>query len=222
MAFGHLEAVVTSQSNFVRAPRAATWLVDLFAPAEQAESIVGDLLEEFSELASRSSHGSARRRYWRQAIKTIASLLANGFRVAPWSTVAAVVGGFLLMRVGSRLPEMGITEVLGRYSVYEHHFGAYIFWITDGIDIGILVVAALIGGIVAAAAKGREMCATMALSIFLCALGIAGYLVMATRTGGAWRLWRLALPFADSFAIVVGGAIVRRVRTLDRQRTLRA
>jgi hypothetical protein len=35
-------------------PRIATWLVDLFASDEQAESITGDLIEGFSEQASKS------------------------------------------------------------------------------------------------------------------------------------------------------------------------
>jgi hypothetical protein len=37
-----------------RPPHLATWLVELFASVGQAESILGDLHEEFSEIASRA------------------------------------------------------------------------------------------------------------------------------------------------------------------------
>ena len=47
------------QASFVRPPRMAVWLVDLFTPNKQSESIPGDLLEEFSELASKSGVASA-------------------------------------------------------------------------------------------------------------------------------------------------------------------
>ena len=74
------------QAPFVRPPRMAVWLVDLFTPNKQSESIPGDLLEEFSELASKSGVASARRWYWRQSVKTVAHLIATGFLVAPWLT----------------------------------------------------------------------------------------------------------------------------------------
>jgi len=85
---------MTSPPDLVRPPRLATWLVNLFASTEE-ESILGDLLEEYSDLASKSGVAFARRWYWRQTMKTIAHLADTGFRVAPWSTAAAVAGGFL-------------------------------------------------------------------------------------------------------------------------------
>ena len=89
---------MTSQADFLQPPRIAVWLVNLFTlTAEEAESIPGDLLEEFSHLASKSGVAFARSWYWRQTVKTIAHLVGSGFRVAPWSTTAAVVGGFLLV-----------------------------------------------------------------------------------------------------------------------------
>ncbi len=64
-----------SQAPFVQPPRIAVWFVDLFIPYEQAESIPGELLEEFSDLASKSGLVSARRWYWRQTAKTIVQRL---------------------------------------------------------------------------------------------------------------------------------------------------
>jgi hypothetical protein len=68
---------MTSQPHLVQPPPIAVWLLNLFALGEEAESIQGDLLEEFSLLASKSG---------------------SGFRTAPWITTAAVVGGFLLRK----------------------------------------------------------------------------------------------------------------------------
>ncbi|PYU25301.1 MAG: hypothetical protein DMG30_05885 [Acidobacteria bacterium] len=51
---------MTSQADFVRPARIAIWLVKLFASAEE-ESILGDLLEEYSNLALKSGVAFARR-----------------------------------------------------------------------------------------------------------------------------------------------------------------
>src|SRR5207253_2848071 len=57
----HRELFIMLQPSFVRPPRIAAWLVDLFTPERQIEAIQGDLLEEFSDLVSRSGAASARR-----------------------------------------------------------------------------------------------------------------------------------------------------------------
>jgi hypothetical protein len=100
-----------SHAPVVRPPRVATWLVDLFASDEHAESLPGDLLEEFSDLASKSGVASARRWYWRQSVKTIVHLFATGFRAAPWSIVGAVIGGYLLLGFGLWIPERLVSTL---------------------------------------------------------------------------------------------------------------
>jgi hypothetical protein len=197
----------------VRPPRIAVWLVNLFISAEEEESIPGDLLEEFSHLASKSGAAFARSWYWRQTVKTIAYLAGNGFGIAPWSTAAAVVGGFLLLRFISGWPEQAIAAVVNRSSFYEHHFNAYMFWMTDGIDIGHIIVAALVGSMVALAARGREMIATMTLALILAVLVVAAAFLVVPRIGAETFLWRLPWYLADSLAIVVGGATVRMRRS---------
>lgn len=67
-----------------RPPRLAVWLIELFVPDEQASSVLGDLLEEFSDVATKSSVGNAQRWYWRQTLPTVLHLLGSGFRAAPW------------------------------------------------------------------------------------------------------------------------------------------
>jgi hypothetical protein len=131
--------------------------------------------------------------------------------VAPWSTAAAVVGGFLLLRFISGLPEQAIFAVLRRYRVFDRHFNAYVFFATNGIAIGHVIAAMFVGCMVALAAKGREMVAATSLALALCAL-IGAALVWVATLGPrdvAWILWSCA----DPFAIVVGGAIVRMRRS---------
>jgi hypothetical protein len=88
-----------SQPVFAQPPRIAVWLITLFALAEEAESILGDLLEEFSLLAAKSGTHSARDWYWRQTVKTVPRLAGFAFRTAPWMTTTAVVGGLLLRKL---------------------------------------------------------------------------------------------------------------------------
>ncbi len=203
---------MTSQAYFIQPPRMATWLVNLFTPAEEGESILGDLLEEFSYLASKSGVAFARRWYWRQAVKTIAHLAGTGFRVAPWSTTAVVVRGFLLLRFVSGLPERAIFAVLERYQVFDHHFDAYVFFATYGIATGHVIASMFVGCVVALAAKGREMVATTTLSLVLGALcGVA--ILVSVAWGRPLFVGSLPWQFADWVAIVVGGAIIRMRRS---------
>ncbi len=201
---------MTPQADFVQPPRLAAWLVNLFAPADE-ESIVGDLLEEFSQLASKSGVAIARGWYWRQTLKTIAHLVGNGFRVAPWSTTAIAVGGFLLFRFVSGLPDKLLSAVTDKYlTFWSTHFQAYL-WVLNGMAIAHLTGSMCVGCMVALAAKGREMVATMTLALVLCGLIGASLVWVATHqpVDIAWILW----SFADPFAIVVSGAIVRTRRS---------
>src|SRR5215510_5219875 len=86
-----------------RPPRLAAWLVSLFGSSEQAESILGDLSEEFLDIVSKSGIAFARRWYWRQSLKTIAHLAGSSFRTAPWLLAGVVLLGFLLRRFDFQL-----------------------------------------------------------------------------------------------------------------------
>ena len=213
---------MNSQRDVVQPPRIAVWLVTLFTPAGDAESIPGDLLEEFSDLASKSGVAFARRWYWRQTVKTIAHLVSAGFRTAPWTITAAVVGGFLLRWFVSRLSDPAIKgaidAVLDRYRVYQHDPHAYIFWLTNSMLIIRLIVNTLVGGFVAMAAKGREMTATVMLGLVGDVLAIHATFLTVSKTGDRGVLWTLLHTFAFSIAIVVAGAIVRTRRSAGRTR----
>jgi hypothetical protein len=202
-----------SEPYSVEPPRIATWLVGLFTLGQEAESILGDLLEEFSYLASKSGTAFARRWYWRQALKTIAHLIPTAFSVAPWSTTAGVVGGFFARGLLARLPGRAIFAVIERYQVYQYHFKTYMFFASTGIDIGILITFLCVGCIVALVAKGTEMAAAMVLSLIFGAMAVVGSLYNVARTGNLESLWWLTWYFADSLAIVIGAAIVRTRRS---------
>ena len=202
---------MTSQAYLGQPPRLAVWYISLFAAHENAESIFGDLLEEYSYLASKSGVTFARRWYWRQTVKTIAHLFGSGYRAAPWSTTAAAVGGFLLHRFVSGLPDKLLSAVTDRYlAFWSAHFNAYI-WVLKAMMSVHLIASLFVGCVVAWAVKGREMVATITLAVVLCALIGSAMVWVATHwpLGIVWMLWL----FADPFAIVVGGAIVRTRRS---------
>jgi hypothetical protein len=209
---------MTSQPLSVQPPRLAFWLVNLFTIPDDAEAIMGDLLEEYSCVASKSGVDHARRWYWRQALKTIAHLIYSAYRIAPWSTASAVVGGFLLPGFVIRFvgfPERAIFAVLEKYQVPDKHFNTYVFFATTGIDIGLVIVYLWVGCVIALVAKGREMAAAITLCLIFA--GMDGVALFAFVASGH-SLLRSLLPwmFADSFAILIGAAIVRSSRSARR------
>ena len=111
-----------------------------------------------------------------------------------------------------------MTALLDRYQVYERHPGAYIFWLSQGMLMGQVVVCALIGAMVAIAARGREMTATATLAIVWAVLILSQSLLLVA---GNVHFWLGILPwsFAFSIAIVVGGAIVRMRRSVKTARS---
>lgn len=216
-----------SQASFVHPPRIASWLLDLFIPIEQTESITGDLLEEFSDLASKSGVAFARRWYWRQSVRTIAALIATGFRVAHWQIAGAVVGGFLLYFIGARRIEQTVVAVLNFRR--EPHVNPYytwpqaqtrMFWIKYGVLAGHLLLSLFIGCVVAMAAKGREIVAAITLGVVLWVPQAAWFLVWSAKHGYAFLPLQLVIPLSVSIMTVTGGAIVRKSRWAPPRRPL--
>lgn len=213
---------MSSQVDGLQPPRVPVWLVTLFSPAVHGESILGDLSEEFSRLASTKGIVHARRWYWRQTVTTIPHLLATGFRSAPWTITALVTGAFLLRWFISSVSDPAVSRsldaVLTKYRVYEHDPQAYVFWLTSSMLTVRLVVNAFFGALVAVAAKGREMAATIALGFLGVALAIQSTWLTVARTGDHGVLWTLPHTVAFSMSIVAAGAAVRTYRALARTR----
>lgn len=195
-----------------RPARVTAWLVELFASAEQADSILGDLHEEFSELASKSGVVFARRWYWRQGLKTISHLVAGAFRTAPWSLAGVVLFGFLLRGFSFNLPESLVVAILRTQRPYSnHHVMAYMNFLTYGTLIARALTSATIGCMMAFFAKGREVVATLGLALLFSALVVNAWVHVARRgpTDLVWWLW----SFADPLGMVCGGLIVREIRS---------
>jgi hypothetical protein len=209
---------LTSQGYSVEPPPVAAWLVDLFIPGQQAEPILGDLLEEFSGLVSEFGVAFARRWYWRQSAKTITHFIGTTFRAAPWSITGAVLAGYLALVFSTSLPEQMIVAVL---HFFRHHvtpyyvdLKTYVLWLNTSILIGRLLMSLFVGCIVATAAKGKEMLVTMTLALVLGATAGRGILVLLARH---WPEYGFLPSFyvdqvGRASMIVMGGVIVREKR----------
>jgi hypothetical protein len=128
-------------------------------------------------------------------------------------TAAAVAGGFLLRKLVASSVGPSTFAVIERYPVFfEHHFRAYRFFASTGLDIEHLVTFFLIGLIVALIAREREMVATAMLALIFAGMAIVASVYIVTRFGYDASVWRLTWYLSDSFAIVVAGAMVRTHR----------
>ena len=212
-----------SQSSSRQPPRVAVWLVDLFTSTKQQEAVLGDLLEEFSDLASNSGAASARRWYWRQSAKTIAHLIYAEFDSAPWWIAAVVLGGFLWLRFEYMVPERAIVALL---DLHENHvipyrtqsqMDAFMFWFNASILAGRLGLSLSIGCVVGVAARGKEMLATMTMALILTALTMQILWLFAARQSFpvslAGEIVFLISTLATPLMFVLGGVIVRKTRS---------
>jgi len=211
------------EARSARPPRLAVWLVDLFAPSTQAEFILGDLHEEFSDLVARSGVAFARRWFWRHTLKTIAHLMGAAFRTAPLSLASAVLFGFAL-RWFAVTPDRIVVAILRTQTPYSNlHYDFYVWMVTWGIPIVRFIEFTLVGCIVAAAAKGREIIATTTLSI-VSAVFVGLFFFLRTRN----LLPSMPIPwffflenFENLIVIVLGGILVRKIRSVSAHRLLK-
>lgn len=218
------------QGSLAQPPFLAVWLLELFAPAEHAESIAGDLLEEFSSLQAKFGVALARRWYWRQSTKTVVRLIGTGFRTAPGAIILTVLGGLLLLYFGFSLPERLIE---GGIHAYEHHVTpyrnpaqlyAFVQWLNLSILIGHLFVSLVVGCLAAWAGRGREIVVTMALGFVSLVLALAAaWMAVATHrpgVGDVTFLPRIMFLFlCNSIMVVIGGVILRESRSAMSRRS---
>ena len=204
-------------------PRFASWLLDLFVPRDQAPPILGDLLEEFSAVASRSGIVPARRWYWRQSAKTVPHLLNAQFRLAPWRNLAAVLTGLLLLSQ---------ANVLVMAGVWAHYPGDWpeplrLLWLACFPMAPLVIATMLVGCVVAGVSERREMVVTIMLSLTIATLRVTALLIH-WRAGGP-RFWGPFLAGAPGppigaavypIAILIGGLIARKAVRASGQRTV--
>jgi hypothetical protein len=215
---------MTQQPSRPRPPRLAAWLVDLFASREQAEAILGDLSEEFSDLASRRGIAHARRWYRRQSAKTIVHLAGAALHgVPPWPAVAILLG-FLLSRYSRGLPEQLIVALLRTQRPYSNrHYEAYVWLLSYGIPIVAITQSLLIGCVVAVLARGREMVATMTLSLLHAATTAWVLFILFGHTPPQRPVIPFLAPFLfrralDLMGMVIAGVMVRKARSASARR----
>lgn len=197
-------------------PRFAAWLVDVFAPAEHAEAILGDLHEEFSDIVGKSKTVLARRWYWRQSVTTVFHLARAGLRAAPWALAGVAILGVLLRWLSTALLTRGLIAIARA----QQHYDLYIRLLTSGMPLIRAVQMALIGCIVAAIAKGREIVATMLLiTVSVMVFGFVLPLWMRNLSLQMSIPWIFQLRnFEDSMAILLGGIGIREIRSASLRR----
>jgi hypothetical protein len=199
-------------------PRAAAWLIELFAPIESADSVLGDLEEEFAGRFEQSGRGGSYRWYWRQAVLTSIHLSWGSFRSAPWSTgaraLASLVVGLLLYVTLNRL----VAGLVSSLPIYEYETSVWSWRAAALVRFVALPIA--IGWSIAAVARGREMIVTMLvvaalLGMLLLALAVNGrfFVLVGQRLGLFWALIQVLELFVVGalfpLSVLVGGSLRR-------------
>jgi len=207
-----------STHSFFRPPRPATWLLEMFAPYDQAESVLGDLHEEFSTLAFQHGPRAAHRWYWRQALKSVAKLAFVSLRTSPLSVTGAVIVGFVLLSFVPWLPEHAQFAILhlirNHVTPYHADWYSYVFWINTSILAGQLLFCLFIGFLVGLLAKGSEIASTVLLSLLL--ILVTGVMLSAAHFVSPNlhpALLEVQLFMIDyPVMLILGGGIVRDIR----------
>jgi hypothetical protein len=193
-------------------PRMAVWLLVLFAPAEQTESMLGDLLEEFSSLVRTSGLGLARRWYWRQTLNSIQHACVGALRAAPLLMVVAVVAGVWSIGFATTLSQHATRTFLDAHGIYQSHPDAYLFWSKFPLRLGRLLICALVGCVAALVAKRREMQVATVLSLAQMAMFFVAAIAVIARGEEWWFQWFVVMFKWNSLcaiATIVGGLIVK-------------
>lgn len=205
-------------------PRLAQWLLELFFPKRQVSPVLGDLREEFAEIASAKGTRDARRWYWRQTAKTIPHLLLAEFMAAPRERLGGLAAGLLAITLA----------YMPLYVVPAFHWGARGWPWVRAISLNGLVSAdfypvdwpqalrlvwmdlhrvipPMTAGWVLARGKRGDTPATVWLTLATILLGIAGWFAdgrLVTTPSSVWSLVWLSHPDAMvvcPIAIFIGG-----------------
>ena len=156
-----------SRASVVQPPRIAVWLIELFASDAQIEPVQGDLLEDFSLIASRSGIPAARRWYWKQSLKTSLQLFRSGFRSAPGLIAVTTIGAYFFLWATQWLPARLVIDVFDHYpGFFDAHFYCWLLCLHYGGPIVSWIVAILLGCLIGVVANGKEIVATATFGVF--------------------------------------------------------
>ena len=204
---------MTPTDRVAHPPRLATWLVDLFASAREADVILGDLHEEFTAVFARDGRTQARRWYWRQSMRTIAHLAVGPFRGKPWPTFGIGVAGLALTWPLFWATSFASRAIVVRYPVYDY-VSAQLFW-----EINSLLPSFIAGWVIARVARNRPMTAALSIVLAMAVLmAVVDPIVVSVldprpeRTVGSFAL--RAVSGLLTFGLpVIGGAVIGRKLT---------
>jgi len=139
-------------------PRVASWLVEVFAPMECAEGVLGDLEEEFVGRVIRSGHRAGRRWYTRQALRTTVHLVWGAVRAEPWSTTALVLGSFVAAPLLSGVVNVWVARLVSNLPIYDYETSVWSWRVAAPVRF--VAVPLALGWSIAVVARGREMIIT--------------------------------------------------------------
>ncbi len=181
-------------------PRSATWLLGLFLPQHDKEMLTGDLVEEYTLLASTLQPRDASRWYWNQVARSAAPMLWANIRRGLWlKTLGAALVGYLAVVLLVVAGDIAMSKLL---SASEFVYSL--------LSLAVGFPAMALGGYVAASMRPR---AAIALAVISVVMGVVSLAV----TGGRAPLWyQVALIFVGPIASLTGGWI--RIRGKERSR----
>lgn len=176
-------------------PQAALALLQVFLPAEEFETIAGDLVEEFAA-------GKSVSWFWTQVLRSLSDLAWMGMRRTPLLTIGAMLGGYFAMACGI-IGLFGLLHVTGGERSMS-------LLLTAEFTGGFL--CAILGGYLAAwISRGSGANGIIALSGFSSLMALASL--------GTEPLWKeLALMAVFVPGILVGGFLRARSRAIRRAR----
>ena len=170
---------MTSNDSLVHPPRISAWFVELFASPHEADGILGDLAEEFGASVARNGYQEARRRYRRQAWRTITDLALFPLRAFP-SSKAAISPTGLMLTAGIGLAGLVMTwpiamiikmlatkPLVTRYLPYDY---VTVSWFMDGITLLGPFVTGVFVALVARGVRVRSMSAALAMVMTMAVL----------------------------------------------------
>jgi hypothetical protein len=193
-------------------PALAVWLVDLFASPREADALLGDLREEFAEVAARDGVTRARAWYWRHALRSMLHLAAGSIVQQPWRWAAVGILGLLTtwpLAWGTRW----IAEQMVIHWPVYYYVSARVFW--DAAGLAPLALT----GFVVSLSRQRPMAAALAvLAAMLLVIGVIEPILMTIvdpqprRTPGFFAMRAIgALAFWGP--AVLAGAVAGRKLT---------
>jgi hypothetical protein len=161
---------MTPTESPIDPPRTSAWFVELFASPQEADGILGDLAEEFSASVARDGDKEARRRYRRQAWRTIRDLALSPWGTRPSAGSGTFSGLALAMAIGftgliATFPIGMATKVAAGALVARYPIDSYLpTWLFLGIvELFSPLMAGVIVALIARRIRVRPMTAGLAL-----------------------------------------------------------